>query len=245
MGMLPNDCDEHPRNHAMTPPSRKRTARDCLPLRQPPRKRANRRLAIGASLAALALIGSLALVPPPPPSAAVQLDAYIQSHPQSLRVSKDADATPVTRDEYGFAPGARSLAASGTNYDWAALVMLDAGWPPSEANITVFTRWMRQENGANDWWNRNNPLNNGLGSGGGGGFGSYANLVIAAQEVADNLQKNRVFATVAEAFAVSAPTALTEAAIWASPWASSHYGNGANWHYTPVASFTAPANAWG
>jgi hypothetical protein len=229
----------------MTFASRPTEYRSPAPLRQPRRRRASRRLAVGAALASLALIGTFALVPPPPPSAAAQLDAYIRSHPQSLSVSRDAAATTIARDQYGFAPGTASLASSGSNFDWAKLVLLDGGWPTSDANVTVLTRWMRQENGANDWWNRNNPLNNGLGSGGGGGTGSYANLVIAAQKVAENLHKNPGFATIAEAFAVSAPTPITESAIWASPWASSHYANGTHWHYTPVDSFTAPASAWG
>jgi hypothetical protein len=228
----------------MTFVSRPAELRRLEPLRQPRRKRASRRVTVGAALASLALMGTFALVPPPPPSAAAQLDAYVRAHPQSLSVSQDAATATITRDRYGFAPGTASLASSGSNFDWAKLVLLDGGWPTSDVNATVLTRWMRQENGANDWWNRNNPLNNGLGSGGGGGTGTYANLVIAAQKVADNLHKNPGFATIAEAFAVSAPSAITEAAIWASPWASSHYANGANWHYTPVGSFTAPSSAW-
>ena len=40
------------------------------------------------------------------------------------------------------------------------------------------------------------------------------------------------------------PTAQTEAAIWASPWATGHYNNGAHWSYTPVTVVKAPASAW-
>jgi hypothetical protein len=158
-------------------------------------------------------------------------------------VSKSAK-TIVTRDRYAGTPGIQSLAASGTNYDFAKMVLSFAGWPMSDANVTVMVRWMRQENGPNDWWNRNNPLNNGLGSGGGGGYGSYANLQIAAEFVAQNLQRNPVFGSVKAAFAASAPTSVTEHAIWASPWASSHYANGAHWSYTPVPTFAAPASDW-
>jgi hypothetical protein len=113
----------------------------------------------------------------------------------------------------------------------------------TDANVTVMTRWMRQENGADDWWNRNNPLNNGLGSGGGGGTGTYANLVIAAQYLAKNLRKP-MFAGIAAAFDSNAPTAKIESAIWYSGWASGHYANGAHWHYTPVQVVKAPAGAW-
>jgi hypothetical protein len=38
---------------------------------------------------------------------------------------------------------------------------------------------------------------------------------------------------------------VIEAAIWASPWASGHYANGAHWHYSPVEVVKAPAEAWG
>ena len=106
-------------------------------------------------------------------------------------------------------------------------------------------RWMRQENGPPSWFLRNNPLNNGYGSGGGGGLGRYANLVIAAQKAAENIQRHPGFGSIEEGFANSWPTEDIEAAIWASPWASGHYANGAHWHYTPVEAVKAPAGAWG
>ncbi len=106
------------------------------------------------------------------------------------------------------------------------MVMLFGGWPQSESNITVMLRWMRQENGPPSWFLRNNPLNNGYGSGGGGGLGRYANLVIAAQKAAENIQRHPGFGSIEEGFANSWPTEDIEAAIWASPWASGHYANG-------------------
>ena len=124
------------------------------------------------------------------------------------------------------------------------MVLLSGGWPQSEANVTVMVRWMRQENGTDSWWNRNNPMNNGYGSGGGGGLGSYDNLVTAAQKAAENLHHNPSFSTIVGAFAVSAPTNITEQAIWASPWASSHYGNGSSWHTSAVPEVKAPTSAW-
>ena len=220
------------------------TLRDTL--RQPTAHRGTSRpLVFASALAACALVG-IAAVPPPPTASAAQLrTAYLASHVQKLATSDDSTVTAATRDVYSGTPGAKTLAASGTNYDWAKLVMSSAGWPMSDANVTVMTRWMRQENGPNDWWNRNNPLNNGWGSGGGAGLGSYPDLVTAAKMAAANLQKNPLFAEVAADFAASAPTDVTEQAIWASPWASSHYANGAHWHYTPVDVFQAPAAAWG
>lgn len=185
-----------------------------------------------------------AIAPPATPDAAGQLAVYIAAHPQALSVSQRVSLDGGSRDGYSATAGVESLAATGTNYDWAKLVMLSGGWPQSEANVTVMVRWMRQENGADNWWNRNNPMNNGYGSGGGGGTGSYANLVISAQKAAENLQRNSSYATIVAAFAVSAPTTITEQAVWASPWASSHYGNGSRWHTSPVAVVKAPAGAW-
>ena len=202
------------------------------------------RLAVGASLGVLSLIAVFAIAPPATPDAAGQLAIYIAAHPQSLSVSKRISLEDRTRDGYSATAGVESLAMSGTNYAWAKMVLLSGGWPQSEANVTVMVRWMRQENGTNSWWNRNNPMNNGYGSGGGGGLGSYDNLVTAAQKAAENLQRNPSFSTIVAAFAVSAPTNITEQAIWASPWASSHYGNGSRWHTSPVPQVTAPASAW-
>jgi hypothetical protein len=207
----------------------------------PPTKK---RFAAISGIVAFAFIVVFAIAPPPPPSAADVLVAQITAHAQSLTTSKQIADPAITRDGYTANPGATTLAASGTNYDWAKLVMLSGGWPTSAGNITVMVRWMRQENGPPDWWNRNNPLNNGLGSGGGAGLGSYANLVIAAQKVAENLQRNPVFSAVKAGFASSAPTNVIEQAIWASPWASSHYANGAHWSYAPVPTVTAPGRTW-
>ncbi len=163
---------------------------------------------------------------------------------QSFAVTDGIADTLVTRDGYSATTGAKTLIAGGTNYDWARLVMTFAGWPTSDSNITVFTRWMRQENGVDDWWNRNNPLNNGWGSGGGSGLGSYDSLVTAAENCADALHRNSGYSAIAAGFAASAPTSQIEAAIWASPWASSHYANGTHWAYTPATVVEAPADAW-
>jgi hypothetical protein len=206
--------------------------------------RIRHRLAGGAAVGALSLVALAAFAPPPPPSAAEELKAYINAHSQSLKVSEDATVVDVLRDKYVATPGVESLVISGTNYDWARLVMMDGGWPQSDANVTVMVRWMRQENGADNWWNRNNPMNNGYGSGGGGGTGSYSDLVMAAQMAAENLKHNPGFASIVAGFANGTSSATTEQAIWASPWASGHYGNGSRWHYTPVDVVKAPTSAW-
>ena len=154
------------------------------------------------------------------------------------------EVVDVTRDTYSATPGIATLAASGTNHDWAKLVLVLAELPPTESNVTVFTRWMRQENGTDDWWNRNNPLNNGWGSGGGGGLGSYDSLVIAAENAAEALHGNSGYSAIVAGFAASAPTEVIEAAIWASPWASGHYANGGHWSYVPVPVVKSPEGTW-
>ena len=199
---------------------------------------------IAAAFGAFWLIAILAIAPSAP-TAEYQLATYIDDHAQSLKVTADPAPETVARDNYSATPGIATLVASGTNYDWAKMVMIFGGWPQSESNITVMLRWMRQENGPPSWFLRNNPLNNGYGSGGGGGLGSYGSLVIAAQKCAENLQRHPGFAAIEEGFANSSPTEVIEHAIWASPWASGHYANGSHWHYTPVESVKAPAEAWG
>lgn len=200
------------------------------------------RLVIGAAVTAFSLTAILAVAPPK--HTGNQLTAYISAHAQKLDVAAGSSPTPVARDDYAATAGWESYIRSGTNYDWAKLVLYDGGFPITDANVTVFTRWMRQENGADDWWNRNNPLNNGLGSGGGGGTGTYANLQVAAQYLAANLRRP-IFSDIAAAFDANEDTALIESTIWASRWATSHYANGTHWHYTPVDVVKAPAGAWG
>jgi len=193
----------------------------------------------------VSLATAAAIAPPSAPSAAENLATYIESHAQALDVPPTVAAAEISRGEYSATAGYATLAAEGTNHAWAKMVLLAGGWPQSDENVTVLLRWMRQENGANNWWNRNNPLNNGWGSGGGGGTGRYASLVVAAQKAAEALGKNGGYAGIVANLAASSPTAVTEAAIWASPWASGHYANGDHWHYTDVPVVMAPAGAWG
>lgn len=201
-------------------------------------------LAIGAAFTAFALTVVFVVAPPAPATAAEIMAAYNAEYGQTFQASGATAPTVVARDSYSVTPGVPSLAASGTNYDWAKAVLTLGGWPVSDANVTVFVRWMRQENGPDNWWNRNNPLNNGWGSGGGGGTGSYPNLIVAAENAAEALHSHPGYSAIIAAFAASAPTEVTERAIWASPWASGHYANGGHWHYTPVPVVKAPAGAW-
>jgi hypothetical protein len=192
----------------------------------------------------LSLALAVSLAPQPAPTAAEELAAYLDAHAQTFEVPEHVAPTPVARDTYSATPGIATLAAGGTNHDWAKLVLLFAKFPLTESNVTVMTRWMRQENGTNDWWNRNNPLNNGWGSGGGSGLGTYDSLVIAAENAADALRKNPGYSGIVAAFEASAPTEQIEQAIWASPWASGHYANGGHWSYAPVPVVVSPSGTW-
>jgi len=194
---------------------------------------------------AIALTVSLAIIIPTPPTEAEVLADYIDDHAQSLSVSSALTTSAVARSSYGATPGIATLAAGGTNRDWAQLVLLSGGWELSENNITVIMRWMRQENGTDNWWNRNNPLNNGFGSGGGGGTGRYANLVIAAQKAAEALGKMSGYRGIVAALSTPSDTATIESAIWNSNWASGHYANGGHWSYAEVPVVKAPAGTWG
>lgn len=219
------------------------TRREALqrPPRTPRRNWERRHFGLAGAITALTIAVGGALVPP---SDAERLAAYIEENAQTLAVTPAAASTVVVRDEFSVTPGIAELAAGGTNHDWAKLVLLLAEFPLSEQNVTVMTRWMRQENGPDDWWRRNNPLNNGWGSGGGGGLGRYPNLIVAAENAAEALHGNPGYASIVAALSSSAPTEVTERAIWASPWASGHYANGGHWSYKPVPVVKSPAGTW-
>ena len=132
-----------------------------------------------------------------------------------------------------------------TNYDWARWILHDGGWPESANNVTVLTEWMASEEPPSDWYNRDNPLNNGFGCGGGSGLGSCPNLFAAAQYVVDNLTQNPGFyqAIVNDLRASDSPS-TTAHAICASPWASSHYNNCSAFFMGTAGTFAAPAGDW-
>ena len=140
-----------------------------------------------------------------------------------------------------------SLAGTGlsTNYDFAHLVLRDGGWPVSANNVTVLTQWLRSEEPTSAWWDRDNPLNNGLGSGGGSGLGSYSSVVTAAYDVARNLENPGYgYPQIARDLRLSMAPSTTARAIWRSSWAAGHYGFGADWGTSPVPAVPAPPSAW-
>ena len=198
------------------------------------------------ALAVFALVAVPAVAPPPLLSTQQLLKLYDAAHEQNLSVSKNVLAEKLVPTVYSATAGIQSLANDGTNYAWAKLVLLDGGWPQSDNNVVVLLRWMRQENGANDWWNRNNPLNNSYGAPGAGGTGRNASLITAAANAAGALKANAGggYSGIVAALAASADPAVTAEAIWASSWSSSHYANGSHWSTAPVPEVKAPASAW-
>lgn len=205
---------------------------------------------LGVVLAVIALVCGFSIVPTDSALAAILLSAPDttrapgeQPPEQHLLVDATLAAPVVTRESLGATDSIQSMVNIGTNESWAKLVLLFGGWPQTEANVTVMLRWMRQENGPPDWWNRNNPLNNGYGSGGGSGLGSYTDLVSAAKYCAENLQRG--YPGIVAGLTAGTSADATAAAIWASPWASSHYANGTHWSTRPVEIVQAPASAWG
>jgi len=213
---------------------------------KPPSHHLNRH-ALGATAGSIILIGCIAMAPlAAPPSIAEQQAEYAAEHAQDFVLNpRHADlaavsAAPAERDPFEATPGPETFIAGGTNHDWAKLVLVYAGWPVTDSNVTVITRWMRQENGADDWYRRNNPLNIGM-----GGFASYSSLDESARIVAKALTTSAGYRQIAAGFAASADTATIEYAIWASPWAGGHYAWGGHWHYTPVEVVSAPPSAWG
>lgn len=218
-----------------------------MPRTRPGTRSPRRSLAAAAVLSVIGMLAGVALVPPAQPGDALPFAAADAPHlgdVQQLDVAADVSVPSVSHESYVATTGAKTLVAGGTNVDWAKLVLVEGGWPLTEENITFMMRWMRQENGADNWWNRNNPLNNGQGSGGGSGLGSYPTLVEAAYYAAENLQSGR-YPAVDAALARGDSADATAQAIWASAWASSHYGYGTHWSSRPYEVIEAPASAWG
>jgi hypothetical protein len=226
----------------MTPSARHSTTATPQVVPRARRRPVKGRLVAGAAIVSFALPVAFGIAPPPSPTPAELLEAYLYANAQSLTVASGVD-TAIDREEFSATVSSENLAGS-TNYDWARLVLAIGGWPSTESNVTVFVRWMRQENGTDNWWNRNNPLNNGWGSGGGGGLGSYDNLLIAAQNCAAALKGNPGYSDIIAGFANSSSTSVIEHAIWASPWATSHYANGAHWSSSPVPEVVPADGAW-
>ncbi|WP_200936811.1 hypothetical protein [Leifsonia sp. Root112D2] len=218
-----------------------RHAAVAAPAPSTPQARSSFRHNIAVGVTALALVAGL-FIAPAERAEALPSNATAHLADQEFAVGGAVRAEPVSRDSVSATDGVQTLSSNGTNADWAKLVLMYGGWPQSEQNVTVILRWMRQENGTNNWWNRNNPLNNGYGSGGGAGLGSYPDLATAADYAAANLVRG--YPAIVAGLASSASADATARAIWASPWSTSHYANGSHWSSAPVDIVKAPASAW-
>jgi hypothetical protein len=172
--------------------------------------------------------------------------AAVKSYQSSHGLSADGIVGPQTKASLvGSTPPPPPNHGRSTNYDFARLVLADGGWPQSPNNITTMVQWMTSEEPPSHWWDRNNPLNNGLGSGGGAGLGAYPNLVVAAHYVAANLNGGPGdYGHITADLRASAAPSVTERAIWSSPWAASHYGWGADFYRGSVPVVAAPSSAW-
>lgn len=245
--------------HSETPGAaeRRSAARHATPRHRP--RYARHRLSVtrgifAAGVVALALGAAVGVRPPliaeatgagAPRWSEARIEAFAQANSQSFRAPATAPGPIALRDDFTATDMIESLVSSGTNHDWAKLVLLLGDFPMTEQNVTVITRWMRQENYVDSWFLRNNPLNNGWGSGGGSGLGSYDSLLIAAENAAESLRENELYAEIAAAVDDGTSSAAVEQAIWASPWASSHYEYGRVWATNPVDVVAAPPSAWG
>jgi hypothetical protein len=215
--------------------------------------RRKRRQLLIVSVASFGLLSGFLITPAA--NAEESNDSFVaafRSDPaQTVSVASGFGGASISRDGYGVTVQETAkpvvpamLPGASTNADWAGQVLIDGGWPTSANNVTALLQWMDSENAPESWYNRNNPLNNGYGSGGGAGFGSYPDLTTAAQYAADLLHANSAYSDIIAALAASAPVETTVDAIQGSPWASSHYGYGSLWHAVDVPVVAAPESDW-
>ncbi len=132
---------------------------------------------------------------------------------------------------------------------WAEEVITDANLEapsapaiPVDANtVNDILHWMPAEEPANNWYDRNNPLNASLGTSASDGTGSYPNLATGADETAKMIDQGNM-AGIRNALASDAPvgTGFSQAVV-ASPWASSHYGGDPLHIAETVSSPSSPA----
>lgn len=136
-----------------------------------------------------------------------------------------------------------------TNATWAAAVLVLIGAPVTQNNLDNFLSWMTAENGASTWTGtagKNNPLNNGLGSGGGDGTGSYPDLATAAVYAAKGVEGG-IFSShcggstpggIAAALKANAPFPIFHEATIKSGWAGGCY-SGSGWE-SAASAFNVP-----
>lgn len=122
---------------------------------------------------------------------------------------------------------------SGAARTWAVELLQALGAPVTASNITFIYQWEASEGGGGQY----NPLNQGVVPGNssltdsgnqyGGGAANYVSWNAGIQGAVDYLHMSNYKAVLAGIMAGNGQQAMK--ALWASPWASSHYGYGANW----------------
>lgn len=138
----------------------------------------------------------------------------------------------------------------GTATAWAKSLLAKIGAPATPGNVQFVYDWERSEGGGGKY----NPLNQGpvpgqpqlttTGSQYGGGAADYASYAAGLTGAADYLNMP-AYAGVKAALLAN-HTEAARSALFASPWAASHYGYGSRWYDGPAASSngqTIPAGA--
>lgn len=148
-----------------------------------------------------------------------------------------------TRSPWSIFTGPRGTTAP---LIYAEGVLHDAGAPITRSNVQFVYDWEKSEGGGG----RNNPLNVGpvkgygatSGTQYGGGAANYASLTDSARAVAHELHTS-TYAPVLAGLDRSTYEASAHA-LWASPWAASHYGYGTSWASTPVPQADLTGITW-
>jgi hypothetical protein len=124
-----------------------------------------------------------------------------------------------------------------TTTEWAVLLLAQLpNVPITLNNVLNIERWMASEEPAGAWLARDNPLNASVGSGTSDGTGAQPDVNTGITNTAGMIEQSNMSAILA-ALQQNASTSTFEAAVVASPWASSHYGNGADFSSTPLFAF--------
>lgn len=121
----------------------------------------------------------------------------------------------------------------GAALTWARQFLQSLGVPESASNIEFVYQWEKSEGGGGKY----NPLNQGpvpgnntltsTGQQYGGGAADYVSWQAGIQGAVDYLHMSNYTAVLAALKAGDGNAA--KQALWASPWAASHYGYGSNW----------------
>ena len=121
---------------------------------------------------------------------------------------------------------------------WAQQALRQIGAPVTPGNVQFMYDWEKSEGGGGKY----NPLNMGpvpgqptlttTGQQYGGGAADYASWQAGIQGFNDYMNMSN-YTAVRDALIANKPQ-QARAALWASPWAASHYGYGANWDNSPV-----------